>query len=97
MLENYHRLNATVSDLIMGNSYMFRVFSQNRVGSSESCAVTKNVAVIQKTGDLLHSCSNSTVGQILGEFCGFCFNWIRKILMRHNKSVEVGLCLCAQK
>ncbi|XP_036959199.1 myosin binding protein Ha isoform X2 [Acanthopagrus latus] len=50
VLENYHRLTATVSDLIMGNSYSFRVFSQNRVGMSESCAVTKQVATIQKTG-----------------------------------------------
>ncbi|KAM9350974.1 myosin binding protein Ha [Symphorus nematophorus] len=50
VLENYHRLTATVSDLIMGNSYSFRVFSQNRVGTSESGAVTKAVATIQKTG-----------------------------------------------
>lgn len=53
VLENYHRLNATISDLIMGNSYSFRVFSQNKVGTSEGCAVTKDVATIQKTGDLL--------------------------------------------
>lgn len=52
MLENYHRLNATISDLIMGNSYIFRVFSQNKVGTSETGAVTKEVANIQKTGDL---------------------------------------------
>lgn len=51
VLENYHRLTATVSDLIMGNSYAFRVFSQNRVGTSESCAVTKEVATILKTGE----------------------------------------------
>lgn len=53
VLENYHRLNATISDLIMGNSYSFRVFSQNKVGTSETSAVTKDVATIQKTGDLL--------------------------------------------
>nr|XP_046252056.1 myosin binding protein Ha isoform X2 [Scatophagus argus] len=50
VLDNYHRLTATVSDLIMGNSYSFRVFAQNRVGISESSAVTKGVATIQKTG-----------------------------------------------
>lgn len=50
VLEHYHRLTATVSDLIMGNSYQFRVFSENRVGRSESCAITKEVAHIQKTG-----------------------------------------------
>ncbi|KAF7660240.1 hypothetical protein LDENG_00285970 [Lucifuga dentata] len=50
VLEHYHRLTATVSDLIMGNSYSFRVFSENQVGSSETSAVTKGVANIQKTG-----------------------------------------------
>ena len=61
MLENYHRLTATVSDLIMGNSYRFRVFSQNQVGTSESGAVTKDAATIQKTGDLPESFLNSSV------------------------------------
>lgn len=50
VLEHYHRLTATVSDLIMGNSYQFRVFSENRVGKSENCAITKEAALIQKTG-----------------------------------------------
>ncbi|GAA6222725.1 myosin-binding protein H-like isoform X1 [Lates japonicus] len=50
VLEHYHRLTATVSDLIMGNSYSFRVFSENQVGISETSAVTKEVATIQKTG-----------------------------------------------
>lgn len=50
VLEHYHRLTATVSDLIMGNSYQFRVFSENRVGRSENCAMTKDAAHIQKTG-----------------------------------------------
>ncbi|XP_068608975.1 myosin binding protein Ha [Brachionichthys hirsutus] len=50
VLENYHRLTATITDLIMGNSYRFRVFAQNCVGMSVSSAVTKDVATIQKTG-----------------------------------------------
>lgn len=50
VLEHYHRLTATVSDLIMGNSYAFRVFAENQVGVSEKAAVTKEVANIQKTG-----------------------------------------------
>ncbi|XP_044065679.1 myosin binding protein Ha isoform X2 [Siniperca chuatsi] len=50
VLEHYHRLTATVSDLIMGNSYCFRVFAENQVGISETSAVTKEVATIQKTG-----------------------------------------------
>ncbi|XP_056131136.1 myosin binding protein Ha [Lampris incognitus] len=50
VLEHYHRLNATISNLIMGNSYSFRVFAENKVGLSQQCAVTKEVATIQKTG-----------------------------------------------
>ncbi|XP_042348322.1 myosin binding protein Ha isoform X4 [Plectropomus leopardus] len=50
VLEHYHRLTATISDLIMGNSYSFRVFAENQVGISEKSAVTKEVAKIQKTG-----------------------------------------------
>ncbi|XP_038578433.1 myosin binding protein Ha isoform X2 [Micropterus salmoides] len=50
VLEHYHRLTATVSDLIMGNSYCFRVFAENKVGISEMSTVTKDVATIQKTG-----------------------------------------------
>ncbi|MBN3293044.1 MYBPH protein, partial [Polypterus senegalus] len=50
VLEHYHRLNCTISDLIMGNSYFFRVFAENRCGLSEQAAVTKSPAQIQKTG-----------------------------------------------
>lgn len=57
MLEHYHRLTATVSDLIMGNAYSFRVFAENQVGISEASTVTKEVATIQKTGDLLDTYS----------------------------------------
>ncbi|XP_061075848.1 myosin-binding protein H-like isoform X12 [Conger conger] len=50
VLEHYHRLNGTVSDLVMGNTYSFRVFSENKVGRSEEAAVTKTTAQIQKIG-----------------------------------------------
>ncbi|GAA6216804.1 myosin-binding protein H-like [Lates japonicus] len=50
VLEHYHRLNATISDLIMGNTYKFRVFSENKCGMSESAAITKGEAKIMKTG-----------------------------------------------
>ncbi|XP_053705145.1 myosin-binding protein H-like [Synchiropus splendidus] len=50
VLEHYHRLTATVSDLIVGNSFSFRVFAENIVGVSEKAAVTRNLAHIQKTG-----------------------------------------------
>lgn len=40
----------TVSDLIMGNEYYFRVFSENICGLSESPGLSKNTAQILKTG-----------------------------------------------
>ncbi|XP_072804522.1 myosin-binding protein H [Vicugna pacos] len=49
VLERYHPTTCTVSDLIVGNSYSFRVFSENLCGLSESAAVTKEMAHIQKT------------------------------------------------
>lgn len=55
VLEHYHRLSATISDLVMGNSYSFRVFAENKVGMSEKSTVTKEVATIQKTGDPLNA------------------------------------------
>lgn len=53
VLEHYNRLNATISDLIMGNTYKFRVFGENKCGMSESAAVTKEEAKILKTGTFL--------------------------------------------
>ncbi|XP_060899372.1 myosin binding protein Hb isoform X2 [Labrus mixtus] len=50
VLEHYHRLNATISDLIMGNTYNFRAFSENKCGISESAIVAKQEAKILKTG-----------------------------------------------
>ncbi|XP_041836574.1 myosin binding protein Hb isoform X1 [Melanotaenia boesemani] len=50
VLEHYHRLNATISDLIMGNTYKFRAFSENKCGMSESAIITKEEAKILKTG-----------------------------------------------
>ncbi|XP_053099343.1 myosin-binding protein H isoform X2 [Hemicordylus capensis] len=48
VLEHYNRTSCTVSDLIIGNSYTFRVFSENPCGLSEKAAVTKDVAHIKK-------------------------------------------------
>ncbi|XP_070695961.1 myosin-binding protein H-like isoform X4 [Pempheris klunzingeri] len=50
VLEHYHRLNATISDLIMGNTYKFKVFSENKCGISEGATVAKEEAKILKTG-----------------------------------------------
>ncbi|XP_069897887.1 myosin-binding protein H [Dipodomys merriami] len=48
VLERYHPTSCTISDLIMGNSYSFRVFSENLCGLSDSATTTKELAHIQK-------------------------------------------------
>ena len=53
VLEHYHRLNATISDLIMGNTYKFRVYSENKCGMSEEAKTAKEEAKILKTGEFL--------------------------------------------
>lgn len=50
MVDHYHRLNATISDLIMGNTYKFRVYAENKCGISEEATLTKEEAKILKTG-----------------------------------------------
>nr|XP_033817503.1 myosin-binding protein C, fast-type [Geotrypetes seraphini] len=48
--EHNRQTRCTVSDLIMGNDYYFRVYSENICGLSEVPGVSKNTAHIQKTG-----------------------------------------------
>uniref|UniRef100_A0A8C1SNL9 Myosin binding protein C, cardiac n=1 Tax=Cyprinus carpio TaxID=7962 RepID=A0A8C1SNL9_CYPCA len=48
--EQYRRTNCVVSDLIMGNEYMFRVYAMNMVGLSPESFLSKDSAYIQKTG-----------------------------------------------
>ncbi|XP_066497735.1 myosin binding protein Ca [Hoplias malabaricus] len=48
--EHNRRPSCTISDLVMGNQYLFRVFSENICGQSEEAGVSKNKAVIAKTG-----------------------------------------------
>uniref|UniRef100_A0A3Q4MN41 Myosin-binding protein C, fast-type n=1 Tax=Neolamprologus brichardi TaxID=32507 RepID=A0A3Q4MN41_NEOBR len=48
--EHNRRTNCTVSDLVMGNEYMFRIYSENLCGLSEEPRMSKNTAVIAKTG-----------------------------------------------
>lgn len=67
VLEHYHRLNATISDLIMGNTYKFRVFSENKCGISESATVTKEEAKIVKTGNSLIPKKSSVVNSGIEE------------------------------
>ncbi|XP_061598196.1 myosin-binding protein C, cardiac-type [Cololabis saira] len=48
--EHYRRTHCVVSDLIMGNEYVFRVYSINLVGLSLDPCATKDSVYIQKTG-----------------------------------------------
>lgn len=48
--DQYRRTHCVASDLIMGNEYVFRVFANNLVGSSQEPCGTKDSAYIQKTG-----------------------------------------------
>ncbi|KAM4704558.1 myosin-binding protein C, fast-type [Rhinophrynus dorsalis] len=51
--EHNRQTRCTISDLVMGNEYYFRVYSENICGLSEVPGVSKNTAYIQKTG-LVH-------------------------------------------
>uniref|UniRef100_A0A8C0L4Z7 Myosin-binding protein C, fast-type n=1 Tax=Canis lupus dingo TaxID=286419 RepID=A0A8C0L4Z7_CANLU len=48
--EHNRHTSCTVPDLIVGNEYYFRVFSENICGLSDSPGVSKNTARILKTG-----------------------------------------------
>ncbi|CAH2326012.1 myosin-binding C, cardiac-type [Pelobates cultripes] len=50
VFEHYRRLHCVVSDLVMGNEYYFRAFSENMCGLSEKPITSKNSAYIQKSG-----------------------------------------------
>ncbi|XP_057682704.1 myosin binding protein Cb isoform X2 [Corythoichthys intestinalis] len=50
LYEHNRRTHCTASDLIMGNEYMFRVYSENLCGLSEDPRHSKNTATIAKTG-----------------------------------------------
>lgn len=51
VFEQYRRTNCVVSDLIMGNEFVFRVFTNNLVGSSQEPCTSKDSALIQKIGE----------------------------------------------
>ncbi|XP_069030474.1 myosin-binding protein C, cardiac-type [Embiotoca jacksoni] len=50
VFEQYRRTHCVVSDLIMGNEYIFRVFAANLVGLSLDPCNTKDSVYIHKTG-----------------------------------------------
>lgn len=49
-VEHYHRTCITISDLVVGNEYFFRIYSENMVGLSEDATSTKDSALIVKEG-----------------------------------------------
>ncbi|PNJ83217.1 MYBPC1 isoform 13 [Pongo abelii] len=52
VIEHYHRTSATITELVIGNEYYFRVFSENMCGLSEDATMTKESAVIAKDGKI---------------------------------------------
>ncbi|XP_040184178.1 myosin-binding protein C, cardiac-type isoform X2 [Rana temporaria] len=50
VFEHYRRLHCVASDLIMGNQYHFRIFSENMCGLSENPITSKDFATIMKSG-----------------------------------------------
>ncbi|XP_027127934.1 myosin-binding protein C, slow-type isoform X3 [Larimichthys crocea] len=49
-IEHYHRTCITITELVVGNEYFFRVFSENMCGMSETATLTKKSALIVKEG-----------------------------------------------
>ncbi|XP_030295348.1 myosin-binding protein C, slow-type isoform X12 [Sparus aurata] len=49
-IEHYHRNCITITELVVGNEYFFRIFSENMCGLSESATQTKKSALIVKEG-----------------------------------------------
>lgn len=53
VVEHNRRPGCTVSDLVMGNEYLFRVFSENICGLSVVPGISENTAVVTKTGEVI--------------------------------------------
>ncbi|KAG7270313.1 hypothetical protein CRUP_030213 [Coryphaenoides rupestris] len=49
-VEHYHRTCITITDLVVGNEYFFRIYSENMCGLSECATQTKDCALIVKEG-----------------------------------------------
>ncbi|KAF3705193.1 Myosin-binding protein C, slow-type [Channa argus] len=53
-IEHYHRTCITITELVVGNEYFFRIFSENMCGLSETATQTKKSALIVKEGNSPH-------------------------------------------
>uniref|UniRef100_I3ITV2 Myosin binding protein C1 n=1 Tax=Oreochromis niloticus TaxID=8128 RepID=I3ITV2_ORENI len=51
-IEHYHRNCITITELVVGNEYFFRIFSENMCGLSETATQTKKSALIVKEGTM---------------------------------------------
>ncbi|XP_047194489.1 myosin-binding protein C, slow-type isoform X6 [Hippoglossus stenolepis] len=49
-IEHYHRTCITITELVVGNEYFFRIYSENMCGLSEAATQTKKSALIMKEG-----------------------------------------------
>ncbi|XP_056878214.1 myosin-binding protein C, slow-type isoform X10 [Takifugu flavidus] len=49
-IEHYHRNCITITELVVGNEYFFRIFAENMCGPSETATQTKKSALIVKEG-----------------------------------------------
>ncbi|CAN9508418.1 unnamed protein product [Ophioblennius macclurei] len=49
-IEHYHRTCITITELVVGNEYFFRIYSENMCGLSEAATQTKKSALIVKEG-----------------------------------------------
>ena len=55
VFEQHRRTNCVVSDLVMGNEYVFQVLAINQVGLSPEPCNSKDSAYIEKAGG--HCCT----------------------------------------
>ncbi|TNN63151.1 Myosin-binding protein C, slow-type [Liparis tanakae] len=49
-IEHYHRSCITITELVVGNEYFFRIFAENMCGPSDAATQTKKSALIVKEG-----------------------------------------------
>uniref|UniRef100_A0A8C2ZYX1 Myosin-binding protein C, slow-type n=1 Tax=Cyclopterus lumpus TaxID=8103 RepID=A0A8C2ZYX1_CYCLU len=49
-IEHYHRSCITITELVVGNEYFFRIFAENMCGPSDTATQTKKSALIVKEG-----------------------------------------------
>lgn len=83
-IEHYHRTCITITELVVGNEYFFRIYSENMCGLSEAATQTKKSALIIKEGTTdwdsnEWKCVRLCVwtGEICGKVCPVFYDGIR--------------------